>query len=109
MPIHKLPASPIAMPEAAKALAKREAPRREDTSRPAQTTAGIGHNQGPPIARDAPELSALELERVLTMPEVVSLTGLSDDTLKRAHSDKIIQLSKRRRGMKVKHAIALHV
>jgi predicted DNA-binding transcriptional regulator AlpA len=39
------------MPEAAKALAKRDrSPRREDISRPAQMTAGIGHNRGPPIA-----------------------------------------------------------
>jgi hypothetical protein len=42
--------TPIPIPEAVKALAKRsKAPRREDTSRPAQTTAGIGHNRGPPI------------------------------------------------------------
>jgi hypothetical protein len=55
------------------------------------------------------ELSALDLERVVGMPEAERLSGLSHDTIRRNYPDKIIQLSPRRVGMKVKHAISLHV
>jgi hypothetical protein len=55
------------------------------------------------------ELSALELERVADKPETERLSGVSWDTIKRNHSDKIIHISRRRVGMKVKHAISLHV
>ena len=55
------------------------------------------------------DLSALELERVVGMPEVERLSGLSHDTIRRNYPDKIIQLSPRRVGMKLKHALSLHV
>jgi hypothetical protein len=66
----------------------------------------------PPTKHPVPppsELTALELERVLLMPEAERITGLSHDTLKRNFPDKIIQLSRRRIGMKVKHAISLRM
>jgi hypothetical protein len=51
----------------------------------------------------------LEGERVVDLPQVSYLTGMSRDTIERNHADKIIQLSKRRKGMKLKHALSLHV
>ena len=49
----------------------------------------------------------LELERVLPMPKVEEITSLSVDSLKRHHKDKIVNLSPRRRGMKLKHSLAI--
>jgi hypothetical protein len=61
------------------------------------------NSQSVPLSRE------LELERVIGLLQVRDLSGLSVDTIKRNHADKIIQLSKRRRGMKLKHALSLHV
>jgi len=52
-------------------------------------------------------LSPLELERVLTIPEVMKFTSLSEDTLERRYARWIIQLSPRRRGMKLKHVLSI--
>jgi hypothetical protein len=52
-------------------------------------------------------LPPLELLRVAEMPEASRLAGLSADTLEREHSDKIVRLSKRRKGMRVVHALML--
>jgi predicted DNA-binding transcriptional regulator AlpA len=49
----------------------------------------------------------LELERILTLGEVEQITGISRDTLERHHSDRIVRLSPRRRGMKLRHALAI--
>ena len=49
----------------------------------------------------------LELERVLSLPEVESITSLSVDSLNRHHKGKIVELSPRRRGMKLKDALAI--
>lgn len=49
----------------------------------------------------------LELERVVPLPEVQRITSLSHDSLKRHHSDKIVNLSPRRIGMKLKHALQI--
>ena len=49
----------------------------------------------------------LELERIASLNEASMLAGLSIDGLRRYHSDKIIVLSPRRRGMRVKHALML--
>jgi hypothetical protein len=46
----------------------------------------------------------LELERVLPLPEVTELTSLSEDSINRHHKDKIVTLSPRRKGMKLRHA-----
>jgi hypothetical protein len=51
----------------------------------------------------------LELERVVGLGQVSALSGLSVDTIKRNHPDKIMQLSKRRKGMKLKHALNLNL
>jgi len=52
-------------------------------------------------------LSALELERVAPMSEAEHLSGLSEYTLRRHFADKILNLSPRRQGMRVKDALML--
>jgi hypothetical protein len=49
----------------------------------------------------------VELERIVDMREAERLSTLSEDTLKRRFPDKIIRLSKRRLGMRVRHALML--
>ena len=49
----------------------------------------------------------LELERILSLPEVELITTLSVDSLNRHHKEKIVELSPRRRGMKLKDALAI--
>jgi len=51
----------------------------------------------------------LELERYISLAEVADLRGVSVDTIKRDPklSRKIVQISKRRVAMKVKHALDL--
>jgi hypothetical protein len=49
----------------------------------------------------------LELERVLELPEVKEITTLSIDSIKRHHRDKVVNLSPRRLGMKLKDALAI--
>jgi hypothetical protein len=73
----------IPIPEAAKALAKRsKAPRREDTSRSDQTTAGVGHNRGPPIVLDAsPARDAPIARAALTIDEFCTSHGVSKPML----------------------------
>jgi hypothetical protein len=49
----------------------------------------------------------LELERVLELPEVEEITSLSIDSIKRHHRDKLVNLSPRRLGMKMRNALAI--
>jgi hypothetical protein len=49
----------------------------------------------------------LELERVISLPEAMSLTNLSDDTLKKEYRHLIVRLSPRRVGMKMSDALAI--
>ena len=61
------------IPKTASPIAKRDKkPRLEDTSRPAQTTAAIGHNRGPPIAQDPPIA-----RDALTLDEFCAANGVS--------------------------------
>jgi hypothetical protein len=53
-------------------------------------------------------LSRLELERIAPMDEASHLSGLSEDSLRRNHRNKLIQLGPRRLGMRVKDALMLH-
>ena len=53
------------------------------------------------------ELSALERERVLGKAETVRVSGMSWDTIRRNHGDKIIRLSPRRVGVKLRDVISL--
>jgi hypothetical protein len=54
-------------------------------------------------------LPPLELLRIAEMPEASRLAGLSADTLAREYGDKIVRLSKRRKGMRVVHALMVPV
>jgi hypothetical protein len=49
----------------------------------------------------------LELERIVPLQQAAELQGTSVDTIKRRHRDKIIELSPRRLGMKLKHALIM--
>ena len=52
-------------------------------------------------------MSAIELARIASMDEAEKLSGLSKDSLRRNHREKIIDLSPRRQGMRVRHALML--
>ncbi len=56
---------------------------------------------------DAP-ISPIDLNRILALTEAAHLRGVSEDTLKRTDPDKVLQLSPRRLGMRVKDALMLH-
>jgi hypothetical protein len=71
----------------------------------AELLAGVA-NQG--SFRPTSELLAgLEGERIISLPEAARLNGTSVDTLKRRHSDKIVKMSDKRVGMRLKHALTL--
>jgi hypothetical protein len=67
------------------------------------TAADIGHNGGPPLD----PAYWVELQRIVDLKEASRLSGLSVDGIKRHHSDKIIDLSPRRRGMRIADALLL--
>ena len=52
-------------------------------------------------------LSPLELARIAPLPEASKLAGVSEDSLKRNHREKIIQVGPRRLGMRVRDALML--
>jgi hypothetical protein len=56
---------------------------------------------------DHTKLTATELQRVASLTEAARLAGVSKDTLQRHHADKILQLSPRRLGMRVRDALSL--
>lgn len=64
-------------------------------------------------ATAAPKIFQLPLtkrqegHRIVSLKEAARLRGVSVDTLKRNHADKIIRLSQRRVGMRVRDALAL--
>lgn len=49
----------------------------------------------------------LENSRLVSLREAARLRGVSVDTLKRNHGDKIVRLSKRQLGMQLKDALQL--
>jgi len=49
----------------------------------------------------------LQLEKIIPLQDASDVCGLSEDTIKRNHPDKIIQLSKRRVGIRLKHVLRL--
>jgi hypothetical protein len=66
------------------------------------THVGLGHNRGPPLDPDW-----IELQRIVSLREASRLSGLSIDTIKRRHRDKIINLSLRRRGIRICDALMM--
>jgi hypothetical protein len=49
----------------------------------------------------------LERKRIVSLKEAAHLRGVSVDTLKRQYSHKILQLSPRRKGMRIGDALGL--
>lgn len=49
----------------------------------------------------------IELLRIVPPEEAERLSSLSWDSIKRHHSDKIVHVSERRRGMRAGHAVML--
>jgi hypothetical protein len=49
----------------------------------------------------------LDLERILPLKEAANVSSLSEDSLKRNHSEKILRLGPRRLGMRAKDALML--
>jgi hypothetical protein len=58
-------------------------------------------------AQDEPQLPAIEGLRIAPMPEAPKLSGCSEKTLRRNYPELIIQVSKRRQGMRVRDALRL--
>ena len=56
---------------------------------------------------DFPKLTAIELERIVPLDEAAQLSSVTEDTLKRNHRDKLVRLSPRRLGMRVRDALML--
>jgi hypothetical protein len=60
-----------------------------------------------PVTTLLKTIPALELLRFASMPEAERLSGLSEDSLRRHHRDKIKKLSPRRDGIRVIDALML--
>jgi hypothetical protein len=57
--------------------------------------------------QELPELTPLELNRIVRLSEAGRLCGLSEDSLRRNHRDKLIRLGPRAIGMRVGHGLHL--
>jgi hypothetical protein len=60
-------------------------------------------------ADQEPQLSPLELMRVAGMAEIERLTGLSHDVITKHYADKLVRVSPRRIGMRIKDVLAIAV
>ncbi len=56
---------------------------------------------------DPEQLRELEPMRVVMLPEVAKLLGISVSTVIRNYGDRIIRISPRRRGMRVRDILAI--
>jgi hypothetical protein len=59
----------------------------------------------PRLDDDLPENH--ELDRVVSLQQAARLMGVSPDTIRRRHSEKILRLSPRRQGMRLRDALLL--
>ena len=50
---------------------------------------------------------AFELERIINLQDAEEVSNLSVDSLKRHHADKLVELSPRRLGMRLRDALML--
>jgi hypothetical protein len=56
----------------------------------------------------SPDLKlAIEMQRVVSIPEAAQICNLSADTLRRRYRDKFIRLSPRRIGMRIGDVLAI--
>jgi hypothetical protein len=58
-----------------------------------------------PATKEVPALSALELERQVSVPEAANLKGISEDTFKRHYSHLINRPSTRRCTVKLRDVL----
>jgi hypothetical protein len=49
----------------------------------------------------------LELDRIITLQEAEKISSLSPDSWKRHHADKVVELSPRRLGVRLRDALML--
>ena len=61
-----------------------------------------------PAADDFKLPSALELDQIISLQEAKKLSSLSVDSWKRHHADKVVELSPRRLGVRLRDALMLH-
>jgi hypothetical protein len=54
---------------------------------------------------DPTKLSEIELNRIIPIRDAVELSSVSDDGWRRHHSDKLIQLTPKRVGVRLRHAL----
>jgi hypothetical protein len=57
---------------------------------------------------ELPQLTPLELNRIVTLDEASRLNTLSKDTIREHYSELIVHLSPKRDGMRVGHALMLN-
>jgi hypothetical protein len=69
-------------------------------------TPSIGHNRGPPLNDTLPKLTALDLERHVSVPVAAEIKGISLDTFKRHYAHLIRKTSPRRNTVKVRDLLA---
>jgi hypothetical protein len=61
-----------------------------------------------PEIQDPPPLPPeIELERVLSMPEIMRLTTLSHDTIVKHYRHRLVRISPRRIGMRLKDVLQI--
>lgn len=56
---------------------------------------------------DDKPLAAMDRMRIVPLPKVARFLGISERTLTRNHADKIVRISPRRVGMRVRDALAI--
>jgi hypothetical protein len=56
---------------------------------------------------ELPNPTPIELNRIVPMPEASRLSSLHPDTLREQYPELIVQLSPKRQGMRVGHALML--
>jgi hypothetical protein len=56
---------------------------------------------------DINKLTAVDLESIVSLQRASEISTLSEDTWRREHPEKIIKLSPRRSGVRLKHALML--
>jgi hypothetical protein len=61
----------------------------------------------PTTTKPTGELSEIELNRIVPLSEAAHLMSLSEDSIKRHFRHLLIQVSTRRLGMRVKHALRI--
>jgi hypothetical protein len=54
---------------------------------------------------DPTKLSEVELNRIISIAEAVELSSISDDGWRRHHADKLIHLTPKRIGVRLRHAL----